>query len=259
MRKEIVSILVLTVIILAVGCKQDVPTLYNQTDGIYFNTTTDSLQYTFAKYPNRTVDTIKIPVMVLGSPANTDREITLENVSGSDLSAKEGIHFKLLSPYKMPANKVSTLLPVVIYRTADLDSIKAAFAIQLKPNTSFTSGISSKMSVKVKLGFLQKPATWGEINGLQWAGYATNLGTWTKTKYKLVLEALYDPVSDTTVSEFPYGRSQPPAIYLQYLQIVKNYIRTKYPGNYSTPLGVGVTLRDPDANNAVIQVGPANY
>jgi hypothetical protein len=62
-----------------------------------------------------------------------------------------------------------------------------------------------------------------------------------------------------TVSEFPYLRSAAPAIYIQYLQLTKNYIRTKYPGNYSTPLGVGATLRDPDAGNAVIQVGPANY
>ena len=85
------------------------------------------------------------------------------------------------------------------------------------------------------------------------------MGTWTRTKYKVVLDALYDPVSDTTVSEFPYGRSQPPAIYIQYLQLVKNYIRTKYPGNYSFPRGIGATLRDPDNKDSVIQVGPSNY
>jgi hypothetical protein len=85
------------------------------------------------------------------------------------------------------------------------------------------------------------------------------MGTWTKTKYKLILEALYDKASDTTVSEFPSSRFGSPAIYIQYLQLTKNYIRTKYPGNYSTPVGIGATLRDPDAGNAVIQVGPANY
>jgi len=129
----------------------------------------------------------------------------------------------------------------------------------LKANENFVSGISAKTSLKIKVGYLQKPPTWGDLTGLQWAGYSTNMGTWTKTKYKVVLEALYDPVSDTTVSEFPFSRFGPPAIYIQYLQLVKNYIRTKYPGNYSTPLGVGPTLRDPDANNNVIQVGPANY
>ncbi|MFL5739774.1 MAG: DUF4843 domain-containing protein [Flavisolibacter sp.] len=257
MRKKIIFIQSLIVFFLA-ACKQEVPTLFNQPDAIYFNTT-DSLQYTFAKYPSRTVDTMRLPVMVLGNPVNADREISLENLSGPDLGAREGVHFKLLPPYTMPANKVSTVLPVAIYRTSDLDSINASFKIQLKANKNFTSGITSKMTVKVKLGFLQKPASWGEINGIQWAGYSSNLGTWTKTKYKLVLDALYDTVSDTTVSEFPFSRFGPPAIYTQYLQLVKNYIRTNYPGNYSTPLGIGPTLRDPDANNAVIQVGPANY
>jgi hypothetical protein len=75
----------------------------------------------------------------------------------------------------------------------------------------------------------------------------------------VVLDALYDPVSDTTISEFPFSRFGPPAVYIQYLQLVKNYIRTKYPGNYSIPRGIGATLRDPDNRDSVIQVGPSNY
>jgi hypothetical protein len=124
---------------------------------------------------------------------------------------------------------------------------------------NFVSGISAKTSLKVKVGFLQKPPTWGELTGLQWAGYSTNFGTWTRTKYKLILEVLYDPISDTTISEFPFGRSQPPAIYLQYLQLVKNHLRTNYPGNFTIPRGIGPTLRDPDNKDSVVQVGPSNY
>jgi len=147
----------------------------------------------------------------------------------------------------------------VIYRTGDMDSLSINFKFQLKANENFVSGISAKTSLKIKVGYLQKPPTWGELTGLQWAGYSLNMGTWTKTKYKVILDALYDPVSDTTVSEFPFGRSQPPAIYIQYLQLVKNYIRTNYPGNYSIPRGIGATLRDPDNKDSVIQVGPSNY
>ena len=256
MRKELISAIALVTIIFVVGCKQDLPTVFNETDGIYFNSPSDSFSYTFAKYPNRNVDTIKLPVMILGNTSANDREIAVDVVSGSGLTAKEGVHFKLLSPYKMPANKVLTELPVVVYRTSDLDSISAAFQLQLKPNNNFSSGITSKTSLKVKLGYLQKPATWGEIGGIQWAGFSGNFGTWTKTKYKLILDALYDPVGDSTITEFPYARLNAPSAYVQYLQMVKNYIRTKYPGNYS---GTGATLRDPDANNALVLVGPANY
>jgi hypothetical protein len=66
-------------------------------------------------------------------------------------------------------------------------------------------------------------------------------------------------VGDTTVSEFPYPRFSPPTITFQYLQLVKNYLRANYPGNVSSPVGIGLTLRDPDAGNLPVLVGPANY
>jgi len=241
------------------GCKEDVPTIFAEPDGIYFSAPADSMTYTFAKYPHRITDTLKIPVTVLGKATDKDRTITLEKLTGTDINGTEGVHYKLLQPYIIPAGKVTTMLPVVIYRTGDMDSLSFSFKFQLKANENFVSGISVKTSLKIKVGYLQKPPTWGELTGLQWAGYSLNMGTWTKTKYKVILDALYDPVSDTTVSEFPFGRSQPPAIYTQYLQLVKNYIRTRYPGNYSIPRGIGATLRDPDNRDSVIIVGPANY
>ena len=242
------------------GCKEDVPTLFNEPDGIYFSASSDSVAYTFAKYPSRTKDTLKLPVTILGKPAGTDRTINVEKVIASDVNATEGVHYKLIGPYTMPANKTSTVLPVVIYRTGDMDSLTITFILQLKANESFQSGISSKTSLKVKVGYLQKPATWGEpASRAGWAGFSENFGTWTKTKYKLILDALYDPVSDTTITEFPYSAfaGQAPVSYAQYKQIVKNYILTNYPGNY--PPFIGASLKDPDADNKVIQVGPANY
>jgi len=241
------------------GCKEDVPTVFAEPDGIYFSAPADSITYTFAKYPHRVTDTLKIPVTVLGKAADKDRTITLEKLSGTDINGIEGVHYKLLQPYTIPAGKVTSMLPVVIYRTGDMDSLSINFKFQLKANENFVSGISAKTALKIKVGYLQKPPTWGELTGLQWAGYSLNMGTWTKTKYKVVLDALYDPVSDTTITEFPFSRFGPPAIYIQYLQLVKNHIRTRYPGNYSIPRGIGATLRDPDNRDSVIQVGPSNY
>ena len=259
MKKRNIHIILLASILPFAGCKEDVPTVFAEPDGIYFSTPADSLTYTFAKYPNRLSDTLKIPVTVLGKAAGADRTISLEKLSGADINGTEGVHYKLLQPYTLPAGKVSTMLPVVIYRTGDMDSLSINFKFQLKANESFVSGISAKTSLKIKVGYLQKPPSWGGLSGPQWAGQTANFGTWTKTKYKIILNALYDQVSDSTVTEFPITAPFPTA-YPQYLQIVKNYIRTNYPGNYSTPLGVGATLRDPDmSNNPVIQVGPANY
>lgn len=257
MRTSILSIIILA--LASAGCQKAVPTLFSEADGIYFAAAADSISYSFAKYPNRTTDTLKIPVTVLGNAAGADRTISIEKITATEVNAVEGVHYKLLGPYSMPANKFSTTVPVVIYKTAEMDSLTMTFVLHLKDNEHFKAGITSKTSLKVKVAYLQKPPTWGEFAGTQWAGFSSNFGTWTKTKYKLILDALYDPLSDSTVTEFPYTRFSAPSSYLQYLQVVKNYIRTNYPGNYSNPVGIGATLRDPDANNNVIQVGPANY
>ncbi|HEX6849384.1 MAG TPA: DUF4843 domain-containing protein [Chitinophagaceae bacterium] len=259
MKKTNIYLILVAFTLSFAGCKEDVPTLFTEPDGIYFSASSDSISYTFAKYPSRLIDTLKIPVTVLGTASEVDREMFIEKGAGSDVNATEGVHYKLLPPYKMPAGKVSTTIPVAVYRTGDMDSITATFILQLKANENFQSGISTKTSLKVKLGYLQKPPTWGEYTGLQWAGYSANFGSWTKTKYKIILETLYDPVSDTTVTEFPYARTGAPAIYLQYAQLVRNHLRTNYPGNFSIPRGIGATLRDPDYKDSVIQVFPANY
>ena len=70
MKKEIISILLVAFIVTFVACKPVAPTLFDQPDAVYFNSASDSVAYTFAKYPNRTVDTIKLPVNVLGNPNN---------------------------------------------------------------------------------------------------------------------------------------------------------------------------------------------
>jgi hypothetical protein len=259
MKKWTVFILYSAVLLAFTACKPDAPLKYNTTDGVYFNAGSDSVLYSFAKYPNRLLDTIKIPVFVLGKPAPKDREVTVVSVPGGDANAVEGTHYRLVTPLKIPANSVTGLLPVVVYRTGDLDSTIATLKLQLKENANFGLGIEAQTSIKVKVGYLQKPATWGDFTGIYWAGKSTNFGTWTKTKYKLILDALYNPVADASITEFPLTAPYPTS-YPQYLQIVKNYIRTQYPGNFSTPVGQGATLRDPDVpNNPVIQVGPANY
>src|SRR5574339_308241 len=99
MKKIIVYIIPFTLLLAIAGCKQDVPTLFNETDGVYFSASSDSVAYTFAKYPSRTSDTLKLPVTVLGNPAGVDRTLTVEKATASDVNATEGVHYKLLGPY----------------------------------------------------------------------------------------------------------------------------------------------------------------
>ena len=258
MKKLIISISALAGLFFYTACSPKKPAVFEQKTGIYFGAATDSLTYSFAKFPKRLSDTLKIPVKVLGDAASTDKTFSIEAATGNGITAIEGVHYKLLNPYSMPAGQLATTIPVVIYRTPGMDTTIFSFKLQLKASDDFETGMTTKSAYLVKLAFLQRPANWGTLSGLDWAGHKNEFGTWTKTKYQLILNALYDPVHDTTVTEFPYSSSptQIPDIARQYLQIVKNYIRINYPVNNG---GTGASLTDPDANNQLIQVGPANY
>ncbi|UKJ09275.1 DUF4843 domain-containing protein [Solitalea lacus] len=248
---------------LSITACEEKPALFTDTDGLYFGTADTAISYSFAKYPKKIADTLQIPVNVLGNSAASDRPIGVEVVAMSELgTAIEGTHFKILSNPVIPANAHKSTIQVAVYRTPDLESggVKK-FAIRLRKDENFPSeGISLKQKLTVNLAYIQKPASWGEYTGTvtgYWAGFSANFGTWTPTKYKLILEALYDPQTGTTVTEFPGNRFGPPVIYSQYLATVRNYIKTKYPGNYG--VAGGATLTDPDNSNLPVQVGPANY
>lgn len=261
MRLTFQYILVLCTVFCICGC-EDQPDLFKEPDGIYFGVADTAISYSFAKYPNKLSDTLIVPVNVLGNSANTDRAIAVELVplTGEDI-AIEGKHFKLLDQSKISAKATAGTIKILVNRTADLESGKVVkFAIQLKKDQNFPAdGIVGRQKLTINLAYLQKPASWGEFTGTVtgfFAGYRDNFGTWTPTKYKIILDALYDPATSTTVTEFPGSRFSPPIIYNQYLAIVRNYIKSHYPGNYG--LG-GAILTDPDNSNLPVQVGPANY
>ncbi|QIL40509.1 DUF4843 domain-containing protein [Pedobacter sp. HDW13] len=242
------------------GCSKD-PALFAEADAIYFGTADTSISYSFAKYPKKLKDTINVPVNVLGNSAATDRSFSVEILPSANNAAIEGTHFKLLTNLIIPAKSVMGMLPVVVYRTADLENGKQVkINLKLKKDQNFAAeGITTKQKITINLGYMQKPDSWGEFTGTVtgfFAGYQTNFGTWSPTKYKVILDALYDPATGVTITEFPGSRFSPPVAYNLYLATVRNYIKTNYPGNYGLP---GAVLNDPDNGNKPIQVGPANY
>jgi len=257
MKKIFPFLIPAIVVLLLMGCVVK-PAVYSQADALYFPVAGDSINYSFAAFPKKITDTIRIPISVLGHPFGANRSISVSVLSGPQYTAVSGKHFQLLSNAVMPANAVTASIPVIVNRTPDLDSVIVKFAIQINQNAAFPgNGITSAQTLTVNLAYIQKPATWGTLTGLPFAGYSANFGTWTKTKYKLILNALYNPATGTTVTEFPLSSHfSPPIAYTQDLALVKDYIITNYPGNYGLP---GPTLTDPDANNKLIQVGPANY
>ncbi|SMO76908.1 DUF4843 domain-containing protein [Solitalea koreensis] len=266
--KKLFHILSFFAILSIVGCEEK-PTLFTETDGLYFGTADTVLNYSFAKYPYKTFDTLQIPVNVLGNSFSADRPISVEVQTASWLNAVDGVHYKVLSSDAVVrANAYKATIPVVVYRTPDLEANMVKIKLKLKTNEAFQGeGITTKQAVTINLAYMMKPTTWGidmSVSSVGFAARPTNFGTWTKAKYKLMLEALYDPATGATVTEFPITAPYP-VIYNQYVAVVRNYIKTKYPGNYGLGGPNAATLTDPDAPDQItpgknlIQVGPANY
>ncbi len=261
MKMKPCYLFIFLVSILFVGCEKK-PALYSEADGIYFGTADTTVSYSFAKYPKKVSDTLFIPVQVLGKSFSSDRSIPVELIpTVGDSAAVEGIHFKILDQAIIAAGAVTGDIKILVNRTADLEDGKAVhFSLRIKKNADFPSdGIALRQKVTINLAFIQRPSTWGEYTGAitgYFAGYRDNFGTWTPSKYKIILDALYDEETGTTVSEFPFTRYSPPVQYNQYVAIVRNYIKVHYPGNYGLP---GAILLDPDYDNMPVQVGPANY
>ncbi len=271
MKTKIASLIISTLLLVVACTKEDI-VQFSEAPSVYFGvatkvgTPTTSTTYSFAKRPTKTVDTLYIPISVSGAVSSKDRVVdvaVLDSTSADTNFVKgvEGSDFKIIQPVTVPANTYNTTLKVVLYRSATLATKKINFFLKINPNADFELGITAQTKWQVRVSYIQKPDTWDYLsNGVAaWAAQNSKFGTWTTAKYKLILEALYNPVADSTVTEFPLSRYTTSDLYNSYLQIVKNYILTKYPGNYSTPLGIGNSITDPDANNKYIQVGPANY
>lgn len=262
MKQIFYCIIVLSTFVLTMTSCEDEPTLFEEKDALYFGTTDTLISYSFAKYPKKTNDTLFVPVKVLGNTASSDRNFEVEAiVSAGENPGVEGEHFKLGGNAVIPANATAGTLPVIVYRTEEMAAGQViSFALRLKKSADFPAeGISLNQKLAIQVAYMQMPPNWGEFTGVitgYFAGYRDNFGSWSPTKYKVILDALYNEETGETVAEFPVSRFSPPIIYNQYVAVVRNYIKKNYPGNYGLP---GAVLTDPDNSNLPIQVGPANY
>jgi hypothetical protein len=262
MKNKILLGCIVVVILGGFGCKPESPTQFSQRPTLYFGTPNISnpllvsgTQFSFATYPHRVIDTFMVQVSLLGDPSPKDRELSVVVLDTVAANAKPGADFKLLPPYVLLANATSVKIPLVLYRTPVLDSISINFFLKIAANESFSAPNNSQGLYNVQVLYLQKPLDW-DATSTGFKGWAlSNLGLWTKTKYQMILEALYNPLADSSISSFP-TYSPPLPIYTQYLQMVHNYIATTYPGNYT---GVGPVLLDPDHHNDTIKINPTNY
>ena len=195
--------------IVLIGCKKSEPTSYELGDMVYVykdpnNTKKDSTTYSFAVKPNSlTVDTVKIPVRIMGIAKGYDREVKLIAVDTAS-TAVEGVHYDFL-PYKIPAGAYSALLPVVIKRTPDMKTQSFTLMVKIVESKDFLPGVANSPAAgsfggasthyPIRINdFLTKPSNWD-------AQLIPHFGAFSQVKYQFIIAAT--GITDFTVGNTP--------------------------------------------------------
>lgn len=210
----------------AVSCKKSELTSYEQEDMIYiykdaFNLKRDSVTYSFAIKPaSLLIDTVKIPVRIMGVAKTNDREVKLVAID-SATTAVEGLHYSFL-PYTIPAGAYTADLPVVIKRTTDMKNQEFRLKLMIVDSKDFKPGVPNSpvagnyagagIQYLIKMNnFLSKPANWD-------TQLVTYFGTFSQVKYKFVIDV-------TSKTEFLVGA--PPLMSIGEINYFKALCKSK--------------------------------
>ena len=216
----------MTLLVMATGCEKSELVRYEEPAMIYvyreaFNNDGDSVAYSFAiKANNLQVDTIKVPVRIMGDATNTDREVKLAVIADST-TAVEGTHYEFL-PYHIPAGEFSADLPVLVKRTADLKNQEVRLLLQVTASKDFQPGIphspvagnfaGAGLKYLVKINdFLTKPSNWD-------TRLIYYFGTYSQVKFKFIIDI-------TGITDFPVG--SPPAFSFGEMQYYNAFCKSK--------------------------------
>ena len=165
---------------LLVSCEKAGLVTYDHAANIYFDleeSDRDSIVYTFAYDMTKAQDTVFVPVRLSGVRESRERQYEVA-VDPDSSSAVSGTHYAPLQPhYTLPPGSGSTLLPLVIYNTADLEETAVSLVLRLRASGDF--GIENPDLIRARVVIsaqLEQPVWWS-----MW------LGAYSRTKHQLFL------------------------------------------------------------------------
>lgn len=184
MRKDLITLLIsVTVGITLVGCAENERMIYSAPSAVYFSemTSDDSLQYSFAS-GLKTVDTVSIPIMIIGEKVDYERHVFVEVDPAT--TAQEEVHYKLVGPQiSLPVGAVKTTVDVVVLdQDPSLEYGSVALVLKLKSNDYFELGFPEQLSARLIITKqLVKPSYWEMPLSLYY-------GRYTKAKHRLCIQ-----------------------------------------------------------------------
>lgn len=183
-----VKIIVLAgiLILLLVRCGKDEIELYDEFPSVYFNGS--SVSYSFIEKPEAGHDTIKLPVLIAGLPAGTDRTFQIDVVTDTNTTAVPG-QYQLLNG-TVKANEYIGSVPVVLHNYSFLDSAELRLKVKIVDSEDFKAGFVQSMYYLISwTAKMQAPSNWAYLKAY--------FGEYSTSYYKFIIRV-------TGRSSFPY-------------------------------------------------------
>lgn len=185
MKKQIYVIMILLGY-LCVSCKKDQLMSFNQKPKVYIYKTNllnletfltrDSVTYSFAVRPDDIkMDTVFIPIRIIGDAAERDRKVNYELMSVSEADKES---YELL-PALIKVNRFEGRIPVLVKKATSLKDKESRLWLKIIASGDFEPGIVSQLTYLIRINnFLSRPATWSDFY----------FGKYSNTKYKFIIE-----------------------------------------------------------------------
>lgn len=174
------------------ACKKAETTSYGGGQGISFylsESAIDSVNYTFADQAIAVVkDTIYLQMRISGKSVAYDREIEVVPVEGT--TAVRDVNYAI-SNMKLPADSFTVNYPVILFKTADLNTKTYRLVLKVKENNDFIQGAIGRTGptayniAQYKINFnnqLIKPVYWFYVESY--------FGAYSAVKHKFIIDVI---------------------------------------------------------------------
>jgi len=155
----------------------------------------DSTSFSFFLAGTRTVDTIWLDVQLTGNLSAESRRIPIVQANaGQADAAVAGTHFvPLTHPWvieqmTMPPNSVLASIPIILLRTAEMDTEEFRLDLAITSNEHFVVGARDRQNFTIKVSaMVSQPATWQDVST---NGYFQTFGAWGLRKMAFIIDEL---------------------------------------------------------------------
>ena len=169
---------------------------------VYFANATDTSRFSFGTAVDLNAESaiFTIPVNIIGSATNRDREFFVETLEG----AKDAqTRYEIIQPSLLKANRDTAYIEIRVWKTPNLEIDRDAITIVLKGSNDLIADMENNSSRCVTFyGKIDRPSWWTVANE------TTHYGRFHEIKMKIlniVLGSMDNPRSDTVA--WPYYKT----------------------------------------------------